>query len=71
MKRILNAAVLGLASMSLLSGCIGLQLGGGPPPKAQSPTLGQQLIDLQHAKAAGAINESEYQAQKAKLLGQK
>jgi hypothetical protein len=34
-----------------------------------APTIGQQLIDLQKAKAAGAITEVEYQAQKAKLLG--
>ena len=34
-----------------------------------APTIGQQLIDLQKAKAAGAITEVEYQAHKAKLLG--
>jgi hypothetical protein len=35
------------------------------------PTTGQQLIDLQKAKDAGAISDSDYQAQKAKLLGRK
>jgi hypothetical protein len=30
--------------------------------------VGQQLVDLQKAKDAGAINEAEYQAQKAKIL---
>ncbi len=35
------------------------------------PTTGQQLIDLQKAKDAGAITDSEYQAQKAKLLHSK
>jgi len=34
-------------------------------------TVGQQLIDLQKAKDAGAITEAEFQAQKAKLLGTK
>ena len=33
------------------------------------PTTGQQLIDLQKARDAGAITEAEYQAQKAKLFG--
>jgi hypothetical protein len=37
--------------------------------EVQSPTIGQQLIDLQKAKDAGAITDAEYQAQKAKLLG--
>ena len=32
------------------------------------PTTGQQLIDLQKARDSGAITDSEYQAQKAKLL---
>jgi len=36
-----------------------------------SPTLGQQLIDLQKAKDSGAITDAEYQAQKAKLLENK
>ena len=35
------------------------------------PTIGQQLVDLQKAKDSGAITESEYQAQKAKLLESK
>ena len=36
-----------------------------------TPTIGQQLVDLQKAKEAGAITEAEYQSQKAKLLGSK
>jgi hypothetical protein len=35
------------------------------------PTIGQQLIDLQKAKDAGAITDAEYQTQKAKLLESK
>jgi hypothetical protein len=39
--------------------------------EVKSPTIGQQLIDLQKAKDAGAITDAEFQAQKAKLLGNK
>jgi hypothetical protein len=35
------------------------------------PTVGQQLIDLQKAKDAGAISDAEYQTQKSKFLEQK
>lgn len=35
------------------------------------PTIGQQLIDLKKAKDSGAITEPEYEAEKAKLLGNK
>jgi hypothetical protein len=71
----------GLIAMTLLSGCLDLQLGGGTrndttnhpaaSQPANAPTLGQQLIDLQKAKNDGAITEQEYQEQKAKLLGNK
>jgi hypothetical protein len=33
------------------------------------PTVGQQLIDLKKAKDTGAISDAEYEAEKAKLLG--
>lgn len=45
-----------------------------PPSEShdlKAPTIGQQLIDLQKAKDAGAVTEAEYQAQKDKLLGNK
>jgi uncharacterized membrane protein len=35
------------------------------------PTVGQQLVDLQKAKDSGAISDTEYQAQKAKLIDSK
>ncbi len=35
------------------------------------PTIGQQMLDLKKAKDAGAISDAEYEAQKAKLLGNK
>jgi len=62
--------MIGFSALPLLSGCLDLQLGGGTTTRPQSPTVGQQLIDLQKAKDAGALNDSEYQAQKARLLAQ-
>jgi outer membrane biogenesis lipoprotein LolB len=56
------------SAMLLLTGCA-IELGsGGSKTISQKPTLGQQLVDLQKAKDAGAINDTEFQAQKAKLL---
>ena len=60
--------MIGLSALTLLSGCLDLKLGGGTTTRPQTATLGQQLLDLQHAKDAGAITDAEYQAQKAKLL---
>lgn len=40
-------------------------------PNDQSASLGQQLIDLQKAKNAGALTDAEYEAQKARLLAGK
>ena len=39
--------------------------------QAVAPTVGQQLIDLKKALDAGAMTETEYEAEKAKLLNQK
>lgn len=68
MKKLIIPALIAFSSMTLLSGCLNLQLGGGTTTKAQGPTVGQQLIDLQKARAAGAISEPEYEAQRAKVL---
>lgn len=62
-----NASI-ALAGVLLLTGCVGLSVGGGSRPQTNAPTLGQQLMDLQQARNSGAINEAEYQAQKARLL---
>ena len=62
--------MIGLVAMTLFTGCLGLSVGGGTTTKPQIATVGQQLVDLQKAKDAGAINEAEFQAQKAKLLAQ-
>ncbi len=56
-------------AMTFLTGC--LNIGGGTTSESHKPTVGQQLVDLQKAKDAGAITDAEYQAQKAKLLDNK
>jgi len=71
MKKLFIPALIGFLSLTLLTGCLALQVGGGTTTKPQAATIGQQLIDLQHAKDAGAITDAEYQAQKAKILGEK
>lgn len=58
-----------LTALLTTSGCIAA-IGNDSPP-APRVSLGQQLIDLQKAKEAGAISETEYQTQRAKFLGQK
>lgn len=84
MKKRLVLLLVGLSAMILLSGCLDLRLGGGSKSDTTNtdqhpivgqqmvaPTLGQQLIDLQKAKEAGAISDQEYQEQRAKLLQNK
>ncbi len=71
MKRLFVLALIGLSAGTLLSGCLNLQLGGGTTSKPISPTIGQQLVDLQKAKDSGAISDAEYEAEKAKLLRSK
>jgi hypothetical protein len=63
----LTTPILGmLATTMLLGGCVA-SIGNRDSQRGHA-TLGQQLIDLQKAKDIGALTESEYQAQKAKLL---
>lgn len=67
-----RAAVLSAAAIiapTILTGCLNLQLGGGSSTRPQSPTVGQQLIDLKKARESGAITDAEYQAARARLLG--
>jgi len=66
MKKLFISAVAALSLVVLLNGCIAI--GTGPKSQQTTATLGQQLIDLQNAKNAGAITDAEYQTQKAKLL---
>lgn len=53
-----------LLATLIVSGCVA-SIGNRNP----SVTVGQQLIDLQKARESGAITETEYQAEKKKLLG--
>lgn len=71
MKKLLVLSLVGISTVTLFTGCLYLQLGGGTTNRPQSPTIGQQLIDLQRAKEAGAINDAQYQAEKTKLLKKK
>jgi hypothetical protein len=72
MKKLLVPLLAGVSAMTLLTGCLNLQLGGGTTKReGQSPTIGQQLVDLQKAKDTGAITDAEYQVQKTKLLSSK
>lgn len=71
MKKLFVPLVVAFSAMVFLSGCLALQIGGGDKKETEKPTLGQQLSDLKTARDNGAISESDYQAQKAKLLNAK
>ncbi len=59
----------------LLISCIGLTSCGGGGAKTEiqrtDKTLGQELIDLQKAHEAGAIDKKEYEKAKKALLKKK
>lgn len=57
-----------LPTLLLLNGCIAI---GNRDAQRPNATLGQQLIDLQKARDAGAISDADYQIQKEKLLNRK
>jgi len=70
MKRLVAIALFAITAALALSGCgTDLKVGGGTKNVRQEATVGQQLIDLQRAKDAGALTDAEFQAQKTKLLG--
>lgn len=73
MKKMLIPSLISLASLTLLTGCLALGFGTGDKTTTvkQEPTVGQQLLDLQKAKNSGAINDAEYQKEKAKILNGK
>ena len=66
MKKLIATTTIALAAILWFSGCVAAI--GNRDAHQGSGTVGQQLIDLQKAKDAGALTEAEYQAQKAKLL---
>jgi hypothetical protein len=68
MKRKLLNFTCGILGALLLNGCVAA-IGNRDAYRGSGVTLGQQLIDLQKAKEMGAITEQEYQAEKARMLG--
>ena len=63
-KTVATITLLGAALC--FSGCVAI---GNREPSHAGVTLGQELMDLQKARDTGAISESEYQTQRARLMG--
>lgn len=70
MKKLLVLTLLAFSGVTFLTGCVA-KVGGGSKCQTITPTLGQQLIDLKHAKDVGALTEAEYQTEKDRLLNDK
>ena len=70
--RLILTTFTALSSAILLSGCV-IALGnrGNLSGGSAGGTLGQQMLDLQKARNAGALSQEEYQAQKDKVLDSK
>lgn len=69
MKRINLLLLAALAALVVTtSGCVVALGNSGTPKGGGSATMGQQLTDLKKARDAGALSESEYEAQRQKLL---
>jgi hypothetical protein len=73
----LYASALLISSAMLVSACSSSSKTEEPPAPAAAPaptssgstaTAGQQLIDLNKAREAGAITDEEYEAAKKKVL---
>ena len=72
MKKLILTASAALTALLLLGGCVGdVKLGGGPKTEVRRPTVGQELLDLQKARDAGAITPAEYEAKKAEIMNRK
>jgi Short C-terminal domain len=69
MKRLFLSTLVACSALMLMSGCV-FSIGSSQS-KTDNHTVGQQLIDLQHAKDSGAITEAEFEVQKAKILDKK
>jgi hypothetical protein len=66
MKKCIGSLLVAAFVSVSFTGC--LAVNGGTKSAVNQPTTGQQLLDLQKARDAGAITPEEYQAQKAKVL---
>lgn len=64
----MKRAFLVLVVFGLLTAGCAIEIGNRP---AERDTLGHQLVDLKKARDTGALSDSEYEAQKAKLLSAK
>ena len=67
MKKQLNLFLTLGCATAILTGCVAA-IGNRDAAAGRNTTLGQQLIDLKKAKEVGALNETEYQEQRARLL---
>jgi hypothetical protein len=56
------------ATSILLGGCVA-SINKSQPSRIGT-TLGQELIDLEKAREIGVLSESEYEAQRARMLGE-
>ena len=68
----LYTSILLVSAVMLLSACGSSDKSEDAPAPAvsgSSATVGQQLLDLNEAREAGAITDEEYEAEKKKLLG--
>jgi hypothetical protein len=66
MKKLIISLLVAVFVAGSFTGCVAVS--GGSKSAVNQPTPGQQLLDLQKARDAGAITPEEYQAQKAKVL---
>lgn len=64
LKRLSLILILAMMAVSAV-GCLGIN---GSTQNRMTPTVGQQLMDLQTAHDKGAINDAEYEATKQRLL---
>jgi len=63
-----NVLTFALAAL-LLQGCIIATDGDGNDRRfAREPTIGQELLDLDRAREAGAISDTEYDRLKARII---
>ena len=70
MKKTIVPMIVAIAGSLILSGCVAA-IGNRDGRHSGNVTIGQQLIDLQKAKDAGALTDAEYASEKAKLLDSK
>lgn len=69
MKRtIIATSVVAFLATNLLSGCLMVSVGDGHKSAAKTPTIEQQLNDLERARKSGAITQEQYDTQRTKLL---